>query len=272
METLYCLFTFRHFLERGFLNAPICPIYGFGSLFVIYLLAPNTNNNLTLFVFGMISISALEYLTSYGMEKLFRMRWWDYSGQPLNLNGRISLINASIFGVLCVFLVKALHPQVQLRVEMIPMSFKSVSAAVIFVIVLLDTLISTRSASGLNHKVEQIHRIKMQLDGKFDQTPMSIRIEWLREKSEQFLENQRDNLKELKETFKENLSEMKETLELDASEMFLHEKLRDLKINHNYGERRLLRSFPKLKSIQHNEILLEIKHAMKDFKKDRSNK
>ena len=80
-ETVYCSIGQRKLADRGFLNGPVCPIYGFGALGVVLLLRPVQQSPAAVFVLGMVLTSALEYLTSYAMEKLFSAKWWDYSAE-----------------------------------------------------------------------------------------------------------------------------------------------------------------------------------------------
>lgn len=111
-ETIYCSTLDRKFAYRGFLNGPYCPIYGFGALLVISLLKGFAQNILMLFAAGFVLTSILEYITSFIMEKMFNMRWWDYSKKFLNINGRVCLLNSTLFGLLSVFAVKLLYPTV----------------------------------------------------------------------------------------------------------------------------------------------------------------
>lgn len=85
-------------VNRGFLNGPYCPIYGCGAILCI-LLNNFFQNPFLLFFVGGISACALEYATSYAMEKIFKARWWDYSDYKFNLNGRICLLGFIIFGL-----------------------------------------------------------------------------------------------------------------------------------------------------------------------------
>ena len=93
-ETVYCSLGQRRLCEkRGFLNGFLCPIYGHGALLVLYALHGGCESPLLTFLFGMLLTSAVEYVTSYYMEKLFHMRWWDYSHYRFQINGRVCLLN-----------------------------------------------------------------------------------------------------------------------------------------------------------------------------------
>lgn len=99
-------------LSRGFLIGPYLPIYGVGSLVMTFFLEKYRNDVLVLFVMGMVICSILEYITSYVMEKIFNVRWWDYSHKKYNVDGRICLENGFLFGLGGVFVVKVLNPVV----------------------------------------------------------------------------------------------------------------------------------------------------------------
>ena len=103
-EMLYCSIPKGHICEkRGFLNGFLCPIYGHGALLVLYLLHGGFQNPVLTFIFGAIVTSILEYFTSWIMEKLFHMRWWDYSHYKFQINGRVCLLNSTCFALRAFF-------------------------------------------------------------------------------------------------------------------------------------------------------------------------
>jgi len=97
-------------LSRGFLIGPYLPIYGIGALLMTQFLSKYENEVITLFVMGMVICSILEYITSYVLEKIFNVRWWDYSKRKYNIDGRICLENGFLFGIGGVAVVKILNP------------------------------------------------------------------------------------------------------------------------------------------------------------------
>ena len=98
MEVINSLIVRRRFVNRGFLIGPICPIYGTGALAITFCLG-SIQNPLVIFFTSIILSAILEYTTSVLMERLFHVRWWDYSDRPFNLNGRICLEALIIFGI-----------------------------------------------------------------------------------------------------------------------------------------------------------------------------
>ena len=110
MEISLTLITDKKFVNRGFLLGPCCPIYGCGCILLNLLLHNYTNNVLVLFILTMFTCSLLEYITSFLMEKIFKLRWWDYSQMRFNINGRICLETMAPFSILGVLAIKYATP------------------------------------------------------------------------------------------------------------------------------------------------------------------
>ena len=112
-EDLYCGIPAKKFINRGFFYGPYCPIYGVGALLVLYPLLFVKDYPILVFVLGVIITSALEYITSWVMEILFKTRWWDYSERFMNINGRVCLLNSTLFGIMSIVVVYIIHPVIQ---------------------------------------------------------------------------------------------------------------------------------------------------------------
>ena len=110
-EVIYVSITEKRFaISRGFLIGPYLPIYAAGILSMVFLLNKYKDDLFILFFMSVVICSFIEYMTSYVMEKLFHLRWWDYSNFKFNINGRICLINSALFGIAGVFGVRYLNP------------------------------------------------------------------------------------------------------------------------------------------------------------------
>ena len=110
----------KKFVNRGFLNGPICPIYGFGVTIVVALLTPYKDNLIILYVFSVILVTLLEGLTGWIMDVIFHNKWWDYSDQPLNIGGYVCIVFSLIWGVACVLIMKFIHPLIHTVLTFIP--------------------------------------------------------------------------------------------------------------------------------------------------------
>ncbi len=109
MEVCISLITHKKFINRGFLVGPICPIYGTGAV-IVSLVLNQTESILAIFCVSLVGSAVLEYIASFVMEKLFRVRWWDYSEKPININGRICMSSAISFGIAGIFIVEFITP------------------------------------------------------------------------------------------------------------------------------------------------------------------
>lgn len=128
--------------STGFLIGPYCPIYGFGSLIIIYILTKYHIDPVALFLQAIIYCTVLEYITGFLMEKLFHQRWWDYSNELFNLNGRICLKNSVAFGISALGLVYLIQPMIIKIYEVIPLNLELILSIIIFIIILMDLIFS----------------------------------------------------------------------------------------------------------------------------------
>lgn len=132
----------HRFINRGFLIGPWLPIYGYGAFVMTLLLEEYKGDLLVLFCMSMLLCSVLEYVTSYLMEKLFRARWWDYSTHKFNLNGRICLSNAVLFGIGGVLIIEVTNPLLTPLFYKIPSSILPILSLSLFLLFLLDNIVS----------------------------------------------------------------------------------------------------------------------------------
>lgn len=209
-ESILCSVIGKKWVNRGFLNGPYCPIYGFGAILNILIL-DETMNIAILFYLGMVTACSLEYFTSWLLEKLFQTRWWDYTEQKYNLNGRICLAGGIVFGIFSVLLVRVIQPEVINLTNALSDTMISAITLSILVLFVLDCSVTIINVLGFNKKLK-LAEIRLQIT--------EIRFQ---------------------------IAEIK----------LLMSKL-------NLQERRLLRAFPKLKSMLYDDALQLIKDVFKN--------
>jgi len=129
--------------SRGYLIGPYLPIFGMGGIFITSLLNHYRNDIIVLFIMSLTICCLLEYFTSLIMEKIFKLRWWDYSDRLLNINGRICLENGIMFGIGGVILVRYFHPAFIALLTSFSPRFTCVLGTVLFVIMFSDLVLST---------------------------------------------------------------------------------------------------------------------------------
>lgn len=132
----------RIILDRGFLIGPYCPIYGFGAMYMYIFLNQYYHNPIVLFVMALVGTSIIEYITSFVMEKIFKARWWDYSNQRFNIEGRICLVNSILFGLLGVTFIYLINPFFISLVDKIPQTIFIIISSICFIIFLADNIIT----------------------------------------------------------------------------------------------------------------------------------
>ena len=110
IEIIYVGFAEKKIVNRGFLLGPYLPIYGVAGTLMTFILQLYIDFPIFLLLNAIIIGSTVEYFTGYAMEKLFKAKWWDYSKEPFNLNGRICLVNSILFGVLGMVLIYFINP------------------------------------------------------------------------------------------------------------------------------------------------------------------
>ncbi len=143
VEVIFCrLFDTHKFVNRGFLTGPICPIYGFGAIFVVIFLTKYMSSPIVLYFMSIVIASILEYTTSYIMEKVFKNRWWDYSQYKYNINGRICLETMIPFGFLALFMMYILNPFILSTLDTMPDNIIKYSAITLSILTIIDIILS----------------------------------------------------------------------------------------------------------------------------------
>lgn len=154
LEVFDKFFEFKRFINRGFLVGPICPIYGYGVLFILLIIGNTSHDLLSVFLKSIFICSVLEYFTSFIMEKLFKARWWDYSKYKFNINGRICLETMLPFGILGCLVVYIIHPYVIRIVSIINPQLRIILALILFIIYLVDNIISFNVMNKIKNEIK----------------------------------------------------------------------------------------------------------------------
>lgn len=246
-ETIICSIDNKKFIKRGFLNGPFIPVYGFGGLIIIYILAPFKENLLLLFLMGCISTTILEYATAWIMESIFKTKLWDYSKYKLNFQGRIWLISSLFFGLLSILAVYVIYPPVQNLFSRLPQKYIPIISIVFIIYFITDTILSTLTLLQINGKLAEITIL-------FEEAKSSIHLPELDiiDNLKNFTDKNSTKYKNLNAEIKENLSNLsikiKNTTKL------------------NWSHKRMLDAFPNMKSHKYNQQLLHLKEQLKEYR------
>ena len=131
MESIVRSVSEKKIINTGFLKGPVCPIYGIGAIIMLLFLERYQNKPILLFFIAIIVLTTWEYLVGVLLEKIFHTKYWDYSEQKFNFQGRICLVNSICWGILGVLFVKYIHPFVEKELQFVnPTILKIVIALV----------------------------------------------------------------------------------------------------------------------------------------------
>ncbi len=228
LEVVYQAVEQGKFINRGFLNGPYCPIYGFGVIIVVGMLEPIKNNLIILYLGSVILTSLLELFTGFILEKIFNMKWWDYSQDKFNLHGYICLKFSLLWGVACLIVVRLIHPLISVFVSKIPHTLGIIVISVIMLCFVSDMIFTILAIINFKKKIRILEGISAEMRKISDKTGEKIF----------------DTVEEIK-TRKDALDEKRNEMHKRMEE--LREKYKNQLEKHSFNIRRIEKSFPKLK-------------------------
>lgn len=241
-ETCYVSVKSGKFVNRGFINGPLCTIYGFGAVSVYVILKPFSDNLLYLYLGGVVVATALEYVTAVLMESIFHTSWWDYSDNKFNFQGRICLGASLGWGAFTVILFKVLHPLVESIVILYPVYVGEIGICVIGVGYVVDFAFSAAAAFRIHEKLPVIEAAMEQAKGEM-LVKMHEKIASVGFAKEATLESVKERLGDV-----EVLKEMEQkraaiTAEISA-ELQKRKEVMAAKVGHNM--QRFVKAYPNL--------------------------
>lgn len=297
-EVSYAALRTGKFVNRGFLNGPVCPIYGCGVVVVLVGLTPLKGNFVLLFLGSVVLTSVLELTTGFVLEKLFRQRWWDYSDKPFNLGGYICLEFSIMWGFACLFVVDILHPSIEFFIRLIPHTLGWVLLGLFSAAMAVDLAATVRTIAKLNRQLDQIDQLARRLktasnefgenladrvleaaersaDWKEDweaaaeewsqrRAEFQVQLAQRKERLEGELAQKREQMEdELRQHAQEQAVRLQEghdkaRAELDA----WREKLQTQLDSRVFGQRRLMAAFPKMRSTRHRQAMEQLRRRM----------
>ena len=263
----------RQFVNRGFLNGPICPIYGVGVTVVIAVLAQFTDHIVFLYLASTLLVTVLEGITGYLLEKLFHHRWWDYSKMPLNIGGYVCVLFSFIWGIVCVLIVEFIHPLLYSLLLLIPKWLGITLLIGLCCALFTDIYVTAAGILKWNRRLDRLDEIAGELHRISDQIGENIyenmmtgieRQEKTREKAEALTEEvklRREDMKVTAEELKRKAAERRQRAEELRAK---YEEM--LTVPHKTGKR-LLKAFPQLESKEHVVLVSDLRNRLKKIKK-----
>ena len=286
-EVGYAALRTGRFVNRGFLNGPVCPIYGCGVVVVLAGLEPLKGNFVLLFLGSVVLTSALEWATGFVLEKLFRQRWWDYSDKPFNLGGYICLEFSVMWGFACLFVVDILHPSIEFFIRLIPHALGWALLGLFSAAMAVDLAATVRTIAKINRQLDLIDQLARRLktaSNEFGEN-LADRVLEAAEKSADWKEDWESAAEEWSQRraeFQEQLAQKREQME-DELRQHAQERAARLQAGHDraraeldawreklqtqldsraFGQRRLMAAFPKMRSTSHRQAMEQLRRRM----------
>lgn len=242
LEVVFCSVNTGHWVNRGFLNGPVCPIYGFGMVIVLLCLTPLADNLLILFIGSFFLTSILELLTGFILEKAFHAKWWDYTDQPFNIGGYVCLKFSLAWGLGGMAAVKLLHPPVRAFVHFLPRPLGWTVLAILCTLFAVDFAVTLTTLIGFRRDLREMDRIASAL--RRSSTALSRDLGSGAVAADGKLSSHR--------------------AELESRYFFLRAHLLDRKM---LGVSRLMKAFPDLKIPNHQKSLETLREDLRSRKK-----
>lgn len=275
-------------INRGFLNGPLIPLYGSGATLVYMMIAPIQEHPSYVFLVGMTAATILEYITSYVMEKLFHAKWWDYSNYRYHFQGRICLLASLFWGFLSLLMADVFQPFVDSIIAAIPRRIGEVAGVAIGTGFIVDVVITVIYTVQWDKKLEELEHIREEfteyLEGtRLYETKEDIRIQLERlslsgyaegfrsfrdeldEKYDDLVERFRERKESYPEFVSAEMKEFKEEFKEEITERMNHilSKYQNRLSGSSFVEKRLLKAFPTMK-ITRDTAFLEDMKAFRD--------
>lgn len=176
VEVIYCTLVSGKIKNRGFLNGPVCPVYGFGMLALLACLHLIMNRAGTgsgrvedaggfiVFLGAMVLASTVELIAGRLLDVLFHARWWDYRMRPFNLNGYICLQFSILWGLGGVFVIKLVHPTLEaVSTDRIPEKYGWFLLAFFYAVYLADLIVTVLEVRGMNRYLKELDEIQARM-------------------------------------------------------------------------------------------------------------
>ena len=245
------------FVNRGFLNGPVCPIYGVGMLIVVLCLWNLRDRPLLLFLGSALLTTALEFVTGFVLERFFHDKWWDYSDMPFNIKGYVCLKFTILWGLAASFIIGAIHRFIYMLIEKTQFVLGVILLAVFSAAFIADFTVTLTALVKLPKKLKAMAEAERALRAVSDKIGENISDTTIaaKEKGEALAEENKPRLEELKAEYEKKKKEFSAMLE------------------RNFVQRRIFKAFPNLKNGRYKAIFdriseLKLKVTEKDNEKD----
>lgn len=169
MESIVRSISERKMINTGFLKGPVCPIYGIGAIIMLLFLERYQSKPILLFFIAIIVLTTWEYVVGVLLEKIFHTKYWDYSDQKFNFQGRICLINSICWGILGVIFVKYIHPFVKDLVFKVDIKLLHYIISIVAILLLADLIVTIIKVKNIKMTLKKVEEINKEIKEKLNE-------------------------------------------------------------------------------------------------------
>ena len=268
VEVIFHAVALGKVVNRGFLNGPVCPVYGFGVLSVFAMINTLQSSGYQMsegmiFLFGVILATVVELIAGWMLDVCFHARWWDYSDKPFNFHGYICLEFSLIWGLAIVLVVKVFQKYVENDTSMQTDSALGwIILAILYGIYLSDLIVTVAVIRGLNKKLTRLNTIQSDMrivSDKLSDTVANTTIDTAQVIGEGKVQTAlaKAELREAAETKKNQSIEKLRKKKMELQREF--DELSGSITNHTIvGPGRIIKAFPKMKHRYYHELIQEL--------------
>ncbi len=163
-ECSYVSIRTKKLTNRGFMRGPVLPIYGFGAVLMVFVGMPLINYPVAMFFAGLICASTMEYFTGDIMQRLFKVRYWDYTGCLLNIRGHVCLKASLAWGTFTLLMNYFAHRPIERVVLGFTEPVLHVMALLFTALFVADYSLSFKTAMDLREVIINMERFKEELE------------------------------------------------------------------------------------------------------------
>ncbi len=169
IESVFKTLCERKLVNSGFLHGPFCPIYGIGALIMYFCLKNFSGNAFIVFCLGFVVLSIWEYVVGAFLEKVFNTKYWDYSNNKYNLQGRVCLTNSVFWGILGIIFIYFVHPFVEEKLSIINNDIICYISIAIVIYLIIDTTISITKVLQIDSNLSKIEDLNIKIKNKLEE-------------------------------------------------------------------------------------------------------
>lgn len=195
-ETCYCSVKERHYVPRGFLYGPICPIYGVGFLLMVLFFAPFKDNLVVFYFVAVIVMTAWEYFVGWFLEATTHIKYWDYSDRRFNIKGRVCLEVSLFWGIMSYVAVFLIHPPVARLFARMPDWLQYTACGACLSLLIVDTVTTIRKLALVTKAMNRLQTAgdELRLQMALARADLGDNLEVVGEELRARLDDVRENL------------------------------------------------------------------------------